>query len=89
MALWYSTIARSAAIGSSPSRLGLKIGPLSKLEAKVEVKKDKVITSRMIGESMAVGKEKGKVWEKMMNGWVVGEDEHVSTRDDKDLEVEI
>nr|GFB24724.1 hypothetical protein [Tanacetum cinerariifolium] len=64
--------------------------------AKVEVKKEEVITSRIydasvIGEPMAVGKDKGKVWEKMMNGRIVylGEAEQVPTRDDKDLEVEI
>nr|GEW25188.1 protein zinc/cadmium/lead-transporting P-type ATPase [Tanacetum cinerariifolium] len=40
---------------------------------------------------MAVGKGKGKVWEKMMNERIVylGEAEQVPTRDDKDLEVEI
>ncbi|GJU87463.1 reticulata-related 5, chloroplastic-like protein, partial [Tanacetum coccineum] len=64
--------------------------------AKVEVKKEEVVTSRIydasvIGEPMAVGKDKGKVWEKMMNGRIVylGEAEQVPTRDDKDLEVEI
>ncbi|KAJ0551553.1 putative heme-binding uptake, Tiki superfamily, ChaN [Helianthus annuus] len=63
---------------------------------KVEVKKEEVITSRIydatvIGEPMAVGKDKGKVWEKLMNGRIVylGEAEQVPTRDDKELEVEI
>ncbi|KVI09982.1 protein RETICULATA-RELATED 5, chloroplastic [Cynara cardunculus var. scolymus] len=64
--------------------------------AKVEVKKEEVINSRIydasvIGEPMAVGKDKGKVWEKLMNGRIVylGEAEQVPTRDDKELEVEI
>ncbi|GKB86462.1 hypothetical protein Tco_0958734 [Tanacetum coccineum] len=40
---------------------------------------------------MAVGKDKGKLWEKMMNGWIVylDEDEQVPTSNDKDLEGEI
>ncbi|XP_023732058.2 protein RETICULATA-RELATED 5, chloroplastic [Lactuca sativa] len=64
--------------------------------AKVEVKKEEVINSRIydatvIGEPMAVGKDKGKIWEKLMNGRIVylGEAEQVPTRDDKELEVEI
>ncbi|KAI3720988.1 hypothetical protein L2E82_31988 [Cichorium intybus] len=64
--------------------------------AKAEVKKEEVINSRIydatvIGEPMAVGKDKGKVWEKLMNGRIVylGEAEQVPTRDDKELEVEI
>ncbi|XP_076928525.1 protein RETICULATA-RELATED 5, chloroplastic-like [Bidens hawaiensis] len=63
---------------------------------KVEVKKEEVINSRIydatvIGEPLAVGKDKGKVWEKLMNGRIVylGEAEQVPTRDDKELEVEI
>lgn len=63
-----------------------------------EVKKieEEVITSRIydataIGEPLAIGKEKGKVWEKLMNARVVylGEAEQVPVRDDKDLELEI
>lgn len=63
---------------------------------KTEVKKEEVINSRIydatvIGEPLAVGKDKGKVWEKVMNGRIVylGEAEQVPTRDDKELEVEI
>jgi len=63
-----------------------------------DVKKieEEVITSRIydataIGEPLAIGKEKGKVWEKLMNARVVylGEAEQVPVRDDKDLELEI
>jgi uncharacterized iron-regulated protein len=40
---------------------------------------------------MAVGKDKIKVWEKLMNARIVylGEAEHVPIRDDKELELEI
>ncbi|XP_061375100.1 protein RETICULATA-RELATED 5, chloroplastic-like [Gastrolobium bilobum] len=59
-------------------------------------KEEEVITSRIydataIGEPLAIGKEKGKVWEKLMNARVVylGEAEQVPVRDDKELELEI
>ncbi|CAN6835693.1 unnamed protein product [Brassica oleracea] len=54
------------------------------------------ITSRIydataLGEPMAVGKDKKRVWEKLLNARIVylGEAEQVPTRDDKDLELEI
>ncbi|KAK7281078.1 hypothetical protein RIF29_08753 [Crotalaria pallida] len=57
---------------------------------------EEVITSRIydatvIGEPMAIGKDKGKVWEKLMNARVVylGEAEQVPVRDDKELELEV
>lgn len=59
-------------------------------------KKEDAITSRIydatvIGEPMAIGKDKGKVWEKVMNARIVylGEAEQVPIGDDKDLELEI
>lgn len=62
----------------------------------VEKKKEEVINSRIydasaIGEPMALGKDKTKVWEKLMNARIVylGEAEQVPIRDDKDLELEI
>jgi len=62
----------------------------------VKKKEEEVITSRIydataIGEPLAIGKEKGKVWEKLMNARVVylGEAEQVPVRDDKELEFEI
>lgn len=62
----------------------------------VEKKKEEVITSRIydasaIGEPMALGKDKTKVWEKLMNARIVylGEAEQVPIRDDKELELEI
>jgi hypothetical protein len=61
-----------------------------------EEKKEEPIVSRIydstgIGEPMAVGKDKIKVWEKLMNARIVylGEAEHVPIRDDKELELEI
>lgn len=60
------------------------------------VKAEEVINSRIydatvIGEPLALGKDKKKVWEKLMNARVVylGEAEQVPTRDDKELELEI
>ncbi|KFK34857.1 hypothetical protein AALP_AA5G202100 [Arabis alpina] len=60
------------------------------------VDKEETITSRIydataIGEPMALGKDKKKVWEKLMNARVVylGEAEQVPTKDDKELELEI
>ncbi|CAI9091798.1 OLC1v1026914C1 [Oldenlandia corymbosa var. corymbosa] len=57
---------------------------------------EEVITSRIydataIGEPMAVGKDKSKVWEKMMNARIIylGEAEQVPVRDDKELELEV
>ncbi|WOG94104.1 hypothetical protein DCAR_0313396 [Daucus carota subsp. sativus] len=62
----------------------------------VEKKKEEVINSRIydasaIGEPMALGKDKTKVWDKLMNARIVylGEAEQVPIRDDKDLELEI
>ncbi|CAA7060438.1 unnamed protein product [Microthlaspi erraticum] len=58
--------------------------------------KEETITSRIydataIGEPMAIGKDKNKVWEKLMNARVVylGEAEQVPTKDDKELELQI
>ncbi|CAH2058626.1 unnamed protein product [Thlaspi arvense] len=62
----------------------------------VSVAKEDAITSRIydataLGEPMAVGKDKKRVWEKLLNARIVylGEAEQVPTRDDKDLELEI
>lgn len=58
--------------------------------------KEEVIASRIydatvIGEPMALGKDKSKVWDKLMNARVVylGEAEQVPIKDDKELELEI
>ncbi|KAK7305933.1 hypothetical protein VNO77_43846 [Canavalia gladiata] len=67
-----------------------------KAEEQKKIVEEEVITSRIydaavIGEPLAIGKEKGKVWEKLMNARVVylGEAEQVPVRDDKELELEI
>lgn len=69
--------------------------PVPRAEEKKK-KEDDVITSRIydataIGEPLAVGKDKSKVWEKLMKARVVylGEAEQVPIRDDKELELEI
>ncbi|KAK9742295.1 hypothetical protein RND81_03G162200 [Saponaria officinalis] len=58
---------------------------------KVEDAAVRIYDATVIGEPLAVGKERSKVWEKVMNARVVylGEAEQVPTRDDKELEVEI
>ncbi|KAL3524021.1 hypothetical protein ACH5RR_016855 [Cinchona calisaya] len=77
---------------TSPVTLSPTPGP----ELKVPEKEEEVINSRIydatvIGEPMAVGKDKRKVWEKMMNARIVylGEAEQVPVPDDKELELEI
>ncbi|GAB2212536.1 hypothetical protein Drorol1_Dr00020509, partial [Drosera rotundifolia] len=71
--------------------------PLLKVVEKVKEEEEEVeVVSRIydamaIGEPFAVGKDKSKVWEKLMNAKIVylGEAEQVPTRDDKVLELEI
>ncbi|KAJ4833042.1 Protein RETICULATA-RELATED 6, chloroplastic [Turnera subulata] len=71
--------------------------PPPQVDAAAAAKKsEEVITSRIydatvIGEPLAVGKDKSKVWGKVLNARVVylGEAEQVPTRDDKELELEI
>ncbi|CAM8972861.1 unnamed protein product [Rhodiola kirilowii] len=65
-------------------------------KVKVEEQKEDVVTSRIydatvIGEPLAVGKDKSRIWDKIMNARIVylGEAEQVPVRDDKDLELEI
>ncbi|OMO78065.1 hypothetical protein COLO4_24867 [Corchorus olitorius] len=51
----------------------------------------RIYDATAIGEPLAVGKDKRKVWEKLMNGRIVylGEAEQVPTKDDRELELEI
>ncbi|XP_058075266.1 protein RETICULATA-RELATED 5, chloroplastic-like [Magnolia sinica] len=51
----------------------------------------RIYDATVIGEPLAVGKDKKRVWEKMMNGRIVylGEAEQVPVREDKELELEI
>ncbi|KAK4433382.1 protein RETICULATA-RELATED 6, chloroplastic [Sesamum alatum] len=59
--------------------------------AKEEVLNSRIYDATVIGEPMALGKDKRKVWEKMMDAEIVylGEAEQVPIRDDKELELEI
>lgn len=56
-----------------------------------EVVVSRIYDATVIGEPMAVGKDKRKVWEKLMNARVVylGEAEQVPVKDDKELELQI
>ncbi|KAL0307583.1 UNVERIFIED_CONTAM: protein RETICULATA-RELATED 6, chloroplastic [Sesamum calycinum] len=58
---------------------------------KEEVINSRIYDATVIGEPMALGKDKKKVWEKMMDAEIVylGEAEQVPIRDDKELELEI
>ncbi|XP_062092395.1 protein RETICULATA-RELATED 6, chloroplastic [Humulus lupulus] len=67
-----------------------------KKEEEEEAEEEDIINSRIydataMGEPMAVGKDKRKVWEKLMNSRIVylGEAEQVPIRDDKELELQI
>lgn len=62
-----------------------------KVEEKEEVISSRIYDATVIGEPMAIGKDKKKVWEKLMNARVVylGEAEQVPVRDDRELELEI
>ncbi|KAL3521268.1 hypothetical protein ACH5RR_019417 [Cinchona calisaya] len=61
------------------------------VEKEEEVVNSRIYDATVIGEPLAVGKDKRKVWEKVMNARIVylGEAEQVPTRDDKELELEI
>ncbi|KAH6837471.1 DUF399 family protein [Perilla frutescens var. hirtella] len=68
----------------------------SEVDADPAEKEEQVINSRIydatvIGEPMALGKDKKKVWEKMMDARIVylGEAEQVPVPDDRELELEI
>ncbi|CAI9772193.1 unnamed protein product [Fraxinus pennsylvanica] len=67
---------------------GVTTPPPSEVE---EVINSRIYDATVIGEPMALGKDKRKVWEKLMNARVVylGEAEQVPTRDDKVLEFDI
>ncbi|XP_051122794.1 protein RETICULATA-RELATED 6, chloroplastic-like [Andrographis paniculata] len=56
-----------------------------------ELVKSRIYDATVIGEPMALGKDKRKVWEKMMSARIVylGEAEQVPIGGDKDLELEI
>lgn len=62
-----------------------------KKEVVEEVISSRIYDATVIGEPLAIGKDKVKVWEKFMKARVVylGEAEQVPVKDDKELEVEI
>lgn len=80
----------------SPVAAEEMIAPAPSPTAQKKAEDEAVLAARVydataIGEPMAVGKDKTKVWEKLMNARVVylGEAEQVPTKDDKVLELEI
>ncbi|KAK9913804.1 hypothetical protein M0R45_037612 [Rubus argutus] len=93
---WFlkSTVA-SADDSPPPSSPSMTV-PVPVPRAEEKIIEEDVITSRIydataIGEPMAVGKDKSKVWEKLMKARILylGEAEQVPIRDDKELELEI
>ncbi|KAJ0046408.1 hypothetical protein Pint_06599 [Pistacia integerrima] len=56
-----------------------------------EVVVSRIYDATSIGEPLAVGKDKNRVWEKLMNARIVylGEAEQVPVKDDRELELEI
>ncbi|KAL0321802.1 UNVERIFIED_CONTAM: protein RETICULATA-RELATED 6, chloroplastic [Sesamum calycinum] len=70
------------------------VSSTAEVEADPAVKEEvinSIYDATVIGEPMALGKDKKKVWEKMMDAEIVylGEAEQVPIRDDKELELEI
>ena len=84
-----SAVAR--ADDNPPNLPAMKEPEKEKSAAEDDVVVSRIYDAAVIGEPMAVGKDKSKVWEKLMNARVVylGEAEHVPVRDDKELELEI
>ncbi|XP_028797650.1 protein RETICULATA-RELATED 5, chloroplastic-like [Neltuma alba] len=87
------------AVNATPSPTEVKAKgdlPVSEPEEEKKKEEEDVITSRIydatvIGEPLAIGKDKWKVWEKLMSARVVylGEAEQVPIRDDRELELEM
>jgi len=86
----------SSAASAETSAESVALPPVATAPPPPPVEKEEAITSRIydasvLGEPMAVGKDKKRVWEKLLNARIVylGEAEQVPTRDDKVLELEI
>ncbi|KAI9110733.1 hypothetical protein K1719_018171 [Acacia pycnantha] len=83
------------AANATPSPTEVKTAvdfPASKPEEQEQEEEDvRIYDATVIGEPLAIGKERWKVWEKLMIARVVylGEAEQVPVRDDKELELEI
>ncbi|XP_030931688.1 protein RETICULATA-RELATED 5, chloroplastic-like [Quercus lobata] len=84
-----SAVARAE--DNPPNLPAMKEPEKAKSAAEDDVVVSRIYDAAVIGEPVAVGKDKRKVWEKLMNARVVylGEAEHVPVRDDKELELEI
>lgn len=84
-----SAVARAE--DNPPNLPAMKEPEKEKSAAEDDVVASRIYDAAVIGEPMALGKDKRKVWEKLMNARVVylGEAEHVPVRDDKELELEI
>lgn len=88
-----SAAAKAEAETPLPQRMAAEA---TAVDAAATAAKEEAISSRIydataIGEPLALGKDKGKAWEKMMNARIVylGEAEQVPTRDDREVENEI
>lgn len=97
-ASFFLSVSSAAAAETSAESVALPPPPVATAPPPppVSVEKEETITSRIydasvLGEPMAVGKDKKRVWEKLLNARIVylGEAEQVPTRDDKVLELEI
>lgn len=83
-----STPASAVTETTKPNSEPLPQSPVTEVE---KVINSRIYDATVIGEPLAVGKDKRKVWEKLMNARIVylGEAEQVPIRDDKELELEI
>lgn len=87
-----TSISSSKPTGSTTATAELQPQPaVPKVEEKEEVINSRIYDATAIGEPLALGKNKRKAWEKLMNARIVylGEAEQVPIRDDKELELEI
>ncbi|KAF3779532.1 RETICULATA-RELATED 5 protein [Nymphaea thermarum] len=80
-----ATAAPAAVSNSNPATVS------AAAPAKEDVIVSRVYDATVIGEPLALGKDKSRIWDKLLNARVVylGEAEHVPVSDDKDLELEI
>ncbi|CAH9057919.1 unnamed protein product [Cuscuta epithymum] len=75
----------------APSPMPAQVDKATEEKKTEEVVNSRIYDATAIGEPLAVGKDKSRVWEKLMSSRIVylGEAEQVPTRDDKELELEI
>ncbi|KAI3993575.1 hypothetical protein MKX01_002588 [Papaver californicum] len=85
-------VEENGVIGTPPSPAAPAVEVVKeKTKKELDVIISRVYDATAIGEPLAVGKDKSRVWEKLMNARIVylGEAEQVPVRDDKELELEI